>query len=123
MADRNYAALPRHCRFGAQRNEFDVVTAVLLETFAGWEREWTDDGTLDAVGLLYVTVKPDGSTVNGPVSFPQAILAEWDFAANAPRDGWHVERADDAADLHGILEAEYRDARETERDLRSGMHW
>ena len=34
-----------------------------------------------------------------------------------------AQAAADAAELEGVLQAEYRDAAETERDLRAGLHW
>ena len=46
----------------------------------------------------------------------QAVKAQAEAEAQA-------QAIADSAELAGILEAEYRDAMETERDLRSSLHW
>ena len=46
----------------------------------------------------------------------QAVKAQAEAEAQA-------QAIADSAELAGILEAEYRDERETERDLRAGLHW
>ena len=51
----------------------------------------------------------------------QRVNGHFQHIAGPTLDEWQAKR--DAAELEAVLEAEYRDAADTERDLLAGLHW
>lgn len=81
-----------HPRYHPRRDDrglaYDLeVREVKRAMFQGWEREWAADGTLAAVGMMYVPVDGDGHELAAPAAFCDALLVIWENNQQGPKPG------------------------------------